>query len=43
MKVDGKGRILIPNEIRSLLNIENVVSAHADNGKLWSRSFKAAV
>jgi len=40
LKVDAKGRILIPNEIRSLLNIENVVSAHADNGKLWSRTSK---
>jgi hypothetical protein len=40
LKVDAKGRILIPNEIRSLLNIENVVSAHADDMKLWSRTSK---
>jgi len=40
LKVDDKGRILIPKEIRSLLNIENIVSAHADNGKLWSRTSK---
>ena len=34
LKVDDKGRILIPKEIRSLLNIENVVSARVENGKL---------
>ncbi len=34
MKVDDKGRILIPKKIRSLLNIENVVSTRVENGKL---------
>jgi AbrB family looped-hinge helix DNA binding protein len=34
LKVDDKGRILIPKEIRSLLNIENFVSARVENGKL---------
>jgi AbrB family looped-hinge helix DNA binding protein len=34
LKVDGKGRILIPKEIRSILNIGSVVSARVDDGKL---------
>ena len=34
LKVDGKGRILIPKEVRSMLNIGKVVSARIEDGKL---------
>ncbi len=34
LRVDNKGRILIPKEIRSLLNIGSIVSARVENGKL---------
>ena len=34
MRVDSKGRILIPSKVRSLLNIKGAVYAYVKNGKL---------
>ncbi len=34
LKVDSKGRILIPSEVRSMLNIKGVVYARVVDGKL---------
>ena len=34
LKVDSKGRILIPSEVRSLLNIKGAVYARIEGGKL---------
>ena len=34
LKVDSKGRILIPSEIRSMLNIKGAVYARVKDGKL---------
>jgi AbrB family looped-hinge helix DNA binding protein len=34
LKVDSKGRITIPKEIRSLLDIKDFVSARVEEGKL---------
>jgi len=34
LRVDSKGRILIPSEVRSMLNIKGVVRARIEDGKL---------
>ncbi len=34
LRVDSKGRILIPSEVRSLLNIKGAVYARVEGGKL---------
>jgi len=34
LRVDDKGRIFIPKEIRSILNIGSIVSARIEDGKL---------
>ena len=34
LKVDSKGRILIPSEVRSLLNIKGAVYARVEGGRL---------
>ena len=34
LRVDSKGRILIPSEVRSMLSIKGAVSARVEGGKL---------
>ena len=34
LRVDGKGRILIPSEVRSMLGIKGAVSARVVDGKI---------
>lgn len=34
LKVDNKGRILIPSEVRSMLNIKGAVYARVEDGRL---------
>ena len=40
LKVDNKGRILIPSEIRTALGIKNVVSVRVKDGKLIIKPIK---